>query len=59
MNKQYYALRYRSDDGIHHKGDIQYINQDVLYIGQTPECKCELPKHYEYADVCYIVSISY
>lgn len=57
MNKQYFAIRYRSDDGIHKKGDIQYINQDALYIGQTLECKLELPKHPDYADICYAVII--
>ena len=56
-NKQYFAIRYRSDDGIHKKGDIQYVSQDVLHIGQTPECKLELPKHSDYVDICYAVII--
>lgn len=55
MNKQYYALQYKSDDGIHKKGDIQYVDQDVLHIGQTPECSLTLPSHPDYADTCYAV----
>lgn len=55
MGKQYFVLRYRSDDGIHKKGDIQYFSQPVVHIGQTPECRLELPKHPDYADICYAV----
>lgn len=55
MDKQYLSLRFRIDDGIHRKGDIQYVRQNILYIGQTPECELKLPGHPDYADSCYAV----
>lgn len=57
MNKEYCVLRYRSDDGVHKKGDVQYVSQSVLYVGQTPECRLRLPDHPDYEDACYAVII--
>lgn len=58
MNNQYYALRFRSTDDLHHKGDIQYGGAEALYIGQTPECQVRIPGHPDYADTCYAVIVS-
>lgn len=54
---RHYALRYRSNDGIHKKGDIQFVSSEALYIGQTPECLFRLPAHPHYADTCYAVIV--
>lgn len=56
-NDKYFALRFRSDDGVHKKGDIQHEGGNVMYIGQTPECALKLPSHADYADTCYAVII--
>ena len=56
-NGIHYAIRYRNNDGIHRKGDIQHISQNALYIGQTPECAFKLPHHPEFADTCYAVIV--
>lgn len=57
MKDRHYALRFRSGDSIHNKGDIQYVSQRVLHIGQTPECELKLPIHPDYDDVCYAVIV--
>ena len=54
---QYYVLRFRSDDDLHKKGDIQYVRDDVFFIGQTPECQMQLPPHPDFADTCYAVIV--
>lgn len=51
----YYALRFRSTDDLHQRGDVQYICNGSLYIGQTAECGLQLPSHPDYADTCYAV----
>ena len=57
MKDRHYAIRFRSGDSIHNKGDIQYVSQRVLHIGQTPECELKLPIHPDYDDVCYAVIV--
>ena len=56
-NERHYAIRYRNNDGIHRKGDIQHVSQNALYIGQTPECTFRLPEHPHFADTCYAVIV--
>lgn len=51
----HYAIRFRNNDGIHKKGDIQFFGREVTYIGQTPECGLKLPPHPRFADSCYAV----
>ena len=53
----YYALRFRSSDDLHKKGDIQYGNDDTLYVGQTEECGLKISAHPDYADTCYAVIV--
>lgn len=57
MNKGYYALRFRCGDALHARGDIQYVSQRVLHVGQTPECEMKLPQHSDYDDICYAVIV--
>ena len=54
---QYYAIRFRSTDDLHRRGDIQYGDDNALYIGQTPECQVRLTLHPDYADTCYAVIV--
>ncbi|MBR6018442.1 MAG: trypsin-like peptidase domain-containing protein [Paludibacteraceae bacterium] len=53
----YYALRFRSTDDRHRRGDICYGTGEALYIGQTPECGLRLVPHTDYADTCYAVIV--
>ena len=55
MTDNYYALRFRSEDTLHRKGDVQFGDDKALYIGQTDECGLRLENHPEYADCCYAV----
>lgn len=57
MKSEYYSIRFRSDDGEHRRGDVQYIGNKVLRIGQTPECELKLPAHPDYDDTCYAVIV--
>lgn len=52
---RYYALRLRSADELHRKGDVQYGNDTPLFVGQTGECGFRIPDHPDYADSCYAV----
>lgn len=54
---KYYALRFRSSDRLHKKGDIIYVTENVLYIGQTDECGLRITSHPDYADCCYAVLV--
>ena len=56
-NEKHYAIRYRNNDSLHRKGDIQHISQNALHIGQTPECTLKLPQHPHFADTCYAVIV--
>lgn len=53
----YYAIRFRSTDDLHRRGDILYGGDNALYIGQTPECQLRLAPHPDYADTCYAVIV--
>lgn len=53
----YYAIHFAGNDALHHKGDIQYFNEKVVYVGQTPECDFKIPPHPDYADCCYAVIV--
>lgn len=60
MNKSnpgYCALRFRSTDHLHRKGDIKYVAENVIYIGQTDECGLRIACHPEYEDCCYAVMV--
>lgn len=52
---RYFALRFRSADDLHRKGDVQYGNDSTFFIGQTDECGLRIPTHPDYADTCYAV----
>lgn len=54
-NKTYFALRFRSNDSLHHKGDVRNVTEDVLRIGQTDECEVQIMPHPNYADTCYAI----
>jgi hypothetical protein len=56
-DKTYFALRFRQNDTLHKRGDIQNCMENALYIGQTAECDLRLPSHPEYADCCYAVIV--
>ena len=53
----FFALRFRSKDTLHKKGDIQYVSDKTLYIGQTEECGLKIAVHPDYADTCYAVIV--
>lgn len=55
--RQYFALRLRSTDELHRKGDVQYGGDTPLFIGQTGECGFRIPGHPDYADSCYAVVV--
>lgn len=60
MNKSdqhYYALRFRSSDQLHRKGDIKYETNDLLYVGQTDECGLRIVSHPDYEDCNYAVIV--
>ncbi len=55
MMSKFCKIRFRCNDGLHSKGDIQYLQQDSLYVGQTPACELKIPSHPDYEDTCYAV----
>ena len=56
-DQRYVALRFRSTDLLHKKGDVKYVTDNVLYIGQTDECGLRIIAHPDYADCCYAVLV--
>lgn len=57
LSEKYFALRFRSVDELHRKGDVQYGDDNALYIGQTEECGLRIAAHPDYADSCYAVIV--
>ena len=51
--ENYYALRFRSADELHRKGDVQYVTDRALYVGQTEECGLRIAENPDFADCCY------
>lgn len=59
MKSKFCELRFRNNDGIHHKGDVQFVHHDLLYVGQTADCELKLPVHPEYEDTCYAIIVKH